>query len=425
MVMPERYIVFYGNCQVEAMVNCQVEAMVNALGDELVAVGYEPIYLPSWSLPGEIPRELTDDERAACVLLLEQYDRAAQGYPEGLRDHCPTVRFPSLDTNLLWPFNTVNRYNDAPTQRGGGQVNADRVLLRCIDRDWDAEKILTYYLNGYEDFKLNLERVAAMDRLRWESRDAACDIRMTDVLTTYRTVQLFCSSNHPTAALFNILMRRLVRAAADHHPTLLALHRNLTERETFKNGTWGYVPIHPGVADDLDLQWYRRDALYPQRVGPALTHDEYVLAFVTRMIETRRRKRDGESFLHDPVGFAPPLGANLIGIRAEGIYKEGLTAPNAEFEVEATTPIESITLVAYYPPGHQTEGVISFGDGASRATVTVAPGTKFELAVPCALVIGQKAKFSLVCSESLNMFELGLGEDTRDLGVLILAVSGT
>lgn len=411
-------VVFYGNCQ--------VVAMYHALGPELSEMGFDPILIRSWLLPGTVARALTADEVNRTALLVEQYDQAGQNYPQELGGSCPSVRFPSLDANVFWPFAVANPYNNASDQALGGYAHADRILLRCIEQEWDVDSIVDYYVHSYDEFRVDLARVGAFDQRRWEKRDAACDIAMSDVLATWRKEPLFLGNDHPGYPLLETELQRIIRRAASELPALRPLRRRRKQSEIFPDGIpWGSIPIHPGVAAELDLPWYKRDALYLQTDGRRISHDDYVREFVVRTIAARGQKRIGNGeFGYDPCGFLPPVeGELLTGVRANGIYDDGFAAPQASFEIEARSQIDAVAITGYYPAQHSESAVVSVAAGPTASTANVSPGTEFRLLLGSRLKSGERLMVALTCSKTLNMFERGLSEDTRDLGVLILGVS--
>jgi len=93
----------------------------------------------------------TAEEIASSVLLFEQVDR--ERFP-GLGDlpkDCGVVRFPSLDTNLLWPVE-------------------QRVLAQCVAQGWDEDVVVDYYLTRYGDFRVDLARLATLETARLRAR---------------------------------------------------------------------------------------------------------------------------------------------------------------------------------------------------------------------------------------------------------------
>jgi len=45
-----------------------------------------------------------------------------------------------------------------------------------------AGQVLSYYLNGWNDYKINLKRVAELERVRLSKREAGCDVVVADLV---------------------------------------------------------------------------------------------------------------------------------------------------------------------------------------------------------------------------------------------------
>jgi hypothetical protein len=368
----------------------------------------------------------TSDELAAAIVLFEQLD--ARRFPRlaGLPDDCKVVRFPSLDSNLLWPFAAINPY-DAPGLHDpeGRCPFGDRVLLRCIELDWDEDRIVDHYLNDYAEFRVDLRRVSAIESARLIARDVDADVKAADVVADVVSEQLFWANNHPRARVLGVLANRLANAAVDA-VSELAHFSTSPEWSDYHDARWALkaVPIHPGVAAELGLSWYERDAFYPQRNGGMLDQAQYVRAYVRWSLENRALQRErGTAALHDAVRWHPPLeGPVRVVGPALGIYPDGFAAPQVRFELEAIEPLEELTVRAYLPPQHPGPATVVCALGTSKAEAVMEPGTPFTLSLRLTLGAGERARFSMTCSETLNMFERGESADGRDLGVLILGM---
>jgi len=413
-----RTVVVYGNCQAGALWDVVVRPLETA--------GYTVRFARSYADPRDARPAPSAPELAACVLLLEQID--VEGFPkmEALPAGCPVVRFPSLDTNLLWPFDAINPYDEAvPGRESVRYPYGDRILLRCIERDWDAERTIAYYLDEYADYRVDLPRLAEIERNRLRARDAKADVKMFDAIHDVVAEPLFWSRNHPRASLLATLARRVAAVSARFVP-------ELADREPAADAfdahvdrvAWTAVPVHPGVAADLGCAWYDPHERYRQFDGTQPTHDEYVRAFVESAIATRElQQRRGLGATLDPFGWKVPLTGPVRQVgTAPGIYPDAFAAPLLRFEVEAAAAVERLTVRAYYPPQHVRAGTVACATGGESAEATVAPGTAFQLTVPMPLRPGERARLVLTCSERLNMFERAESEDSRDLGVLILEI---
>ena len=180
------------------------------------------------------------------------------------------MRFPSLDFNLLWPFGCVNPYNkpDPPHLPWGAFPYGDRIILACVEKGMKADDILEYYLTGWPQYRPNLKRLSELEQTRLETRDSHCDIKMAPwVMEHFRSERLHWTVNHPTLRALRELMRRLLHAFISVEPALEEADIEETLRVYFPapRGPLGLavIPIHPNVAEALELKWYDRDGLHP------------------------------------------------------------------------------------------------------------------------------------------------------------------
>ena len=377
----------------------------------------------SQKLDHPAPPTPTRGDLCAATLLLEQVD--VRGFPraDALPPGCGIVRFPALDTNVLWPFAAVNPYDATVPDRfpSGRYPYGDRILARCIERGWDAERTIAYYCRNYDDFRIDLGRVAELERARRRARDAKADVPMADVLEDVVSEPVFWSNNHPRAALMDALLRRVGAVGARYVPELASLVHGESAFDD-RTATWTAVPIHPGVAADLGLAWYDPAQRCRQEDGSYQTFDEYVREFVLWSIANRDRQRvHGTAEMVDPLGWRPPIeGPVTVLGPVLGIYPDGFAAPLLRFELEALDAVETFTVEAYYPPQQLRAATMVCSLGSSKVEAVIEPGTAFSLTLQPRLASRERARFSLACSQRLNMLERGESEDNRDLGALIV-----
>jgi hypothetical protein len=404
--------------------------LARAFATVLEPAGYVVRFERSFEKLGEASPRPSREELAACVALFAQVDLTGFPRASDLPGACGTVRFPALDTNLLWPFAAINPYDEPrlPDLPGGLYPYGDRILLRAIEKDWEAARVVDYYLTRYDEYRVDLGRVAALEVARLHARDRKADVKMADVLEDVRTEPRCWSNNHPRAVLMQTLATRVASAGARYVPELAAFD---TPVGAFENGdgvgAWAAVPIHPGVAADLGLAWFDPTMRYLQVDGSLQTYDEYVRGFVRWSMENRERQRErGTASIHDALKWRPPLdGPARFAGPVLGFYPDMFCAPTLRGELDALADIETVTLEVYYPPQQSRPATVVFTLGAAKTQAVIEPGSACTLIVRDHVSRGQRVRFSLTCSQTLNMFERGESEDNRDLGVLMLAMRAT
>jgi Polysaccharide biosynthesis enzyme WcbI len=282
----KRSLILYGNCQADAMTSTlRLEPIVSGF--------YDVAYFRSFDHPSEGRMSFDDRITRRCELLWEQHD--PQTFPQtGLlpRD-CLSVKFPAADFNLLWPFNCVNPYNapEPPTYPFGRYAYGDRVIANAIDRGMNPDDILEYYLNAWDDYKVDLDRLLQLETARINARDARCDVKIGDfVLKRFRKERLFWTVNHPTPVLLRELIERLLQFSDPVQPVLADADVVTTLSTHFRpEGPLGIVgiPIHPKVAEHLELEWYDPNERYHSWDGKTYSYVEYFEGMIRQAIRVR------------------------------------------------------------------------------------------------------------------------------------------
>lgn len=281
-----RPLIVYGNCQADAItLALRKDAAVSNL--------YDVSYYRSFDHPTEGAMPLDDAVVARCSLLCEQQDWQPFGRHDVLPADCVTVKFPSADLNVLWPFNCVNPYNapEPPAFPFGRYAYGDRAIINAIDRGMGPDDVLEYYLNGWDDYKVDLGRLLKLEQARLAARDARCDVKIGEfVLARFRKERLFWTINHPTTVLIREVIERLLHACGKVQPALEDADMEATLAAHFPPaGPLGVVgvPIHPKVAEHLELEWYDPNERYRSWDGQTYSYVEYVEGMIRSAFEVR------------------------------------------------------------------------------------------------------------------------------------------
>lgn len=195
-------------------------------------------------------------------------------------DDCVTVAFPSVDFNLLWPFNCVNPYNrvEPPQFPWGRFPYGDRIVLGALERGMPPADVLEYYLTGWDSYKPDLNRLARLERARLDARDSHCDVKLTPwVIERFRKRRLFWTVNHPAQVVLSEMVSRLFQAASAVEPALQNADLEETSRIYFPAGeqlSIANIPIHPAVAEELQLEWYDPNQRFDV-FGKTYSYEEY------------------------------------------------------------------------------------------------------------------------------------------------------
>lgn len=266
--------------------NCQAEALAVILGrDPTVTSLYEVRYVKSFGVEaGHVASEAV----VKCAIFLEQHDRAPFPHGDSLPGDCTKIRFPSIDCNVLWPFNAVNPYDDVFP--AGRFPYGDRVIIEQIDAGRSAKEILDYYLNDWSDYKVDLGRLLKLEIARFAARDAKCDVTMGAYLYERFTFERpLWTANHPTLGFLRVLLQRIVALAARTDERLGAADIGRTAEASFvlsPRGPLGVisVPVHPKVAEYFELAWYDPREHYRLADGTAYSYKGYFKQMIAHSI---------------------------------------------------------------------------------------------------------------------------------------------
>jgi hypothetical protein len=416
-------IVFYGNCQAQFMRDLLV-------CDPALTAEFRILYVASFVDPTGADPAPTRQDFADCALLCEQLDWKPFPDRDKLAPDCPIVRFPPLDSLLLWPFNCPNPYNEPepPVYPWGRFACGDRILLKEIDAGKEAGAILDYYLTGWSQYRVDLKRMQQLERSRLSKRDETCDVRSSDlVLDKLASERLFWNIGHPTKPLVAQLTSRLLGACAPHIPTLAAVDVDGLIRDHPDVGAFleaVEVPVHPEVAAALDLRWYDPDARYVQYGGQHYSYVEYFDAFIRYGIAKRARHQQGIMTIAE-VGpdWTPPLSGPVSCSGITGYFPDGFMGGELRFDLLASKPISALAVKGFCPQQHEGPVTLTCSIGSSSpASVEASPGAMFALECPAALTSGQRHQFALHSSRIMNLWDRGESEDGRDLSVIVLSI---
>ena len=251
--------------------NCQAGAIAHILKKTHVVQSlFRVIFYGNLATPAKVNAPLQAEELANCRIFLRQDLPAPFPYLDQLSRDCLKMQFPSLNFHLLWPFGCVNPYNkpSPPQVPWGAFPYGDRIILDCVNKGMKPDEILDYYLNGWQQYRVNLERLIELEESRQAERDSHCEIKMGGwVMEHFRRDRLHWTVNHPTTLALRELLQRLLHTLAIVEPALEQTDIDRTLRVHFPapRGPLGIavMPIHPRVAESLELEWYQHDALHP------------------------------------------------------------------------------------------------------------------------------------------------------------------
>jgi len=250
--------------------NCQAGAIAHILKKtRAVQPLFRVIFYNNFETPGKANASIQSEQLTNCRIFLRQSLPAPFPFLDQLPNYCLKMEFRSLDFHLLWPFGCANPYHK-PGQQAPSETfpYGDRIILDCVNKGMKSDEILDYYLNGWQQYRVNLQRLIDVERSRQAERDSHCEVKMGGwMMENFRRKRLHWTVNHPSTIAVRELIQRLLDAAAGLEPALEEAKIDQTLRVHFPSPRRPLgivvVPIHPRVAEALELEWYEPNALHP------------------------------------------------------------------------------------------------------------------------------------------------------------------
>jgi hypothetical protein len=264
---PEKTLIVFGDAQAEALT-----AVMRIV--PRIASRFDILYASNIA---EKQSLFPTHKIATCAVFCEQQGSPVLSGFRKLPQDCLHVTFPSLDLNLLWPFNCINPYNvpEPPQFPYGRFPYGNSFVLNCVERGIPPREIMRYLLTaGWDASWPDLDRLYQAESARLLALDEKNNIKIGSyILKHFRTERLFWAVNNPTNKLFSELFFQLMHACfGSMIEREAAALSDIASREIF--GTLS-VPIHPQVATYFGLTWYdprERHNYFDQRT---ISYEQY------------------------------------------------------------------------------------------------------------------------------------------------------
>lgn len=273
-----RSILIYANCQGEELQKTGqfMQCMAGRLSFKWI-----PFHLVTdrdWA------RKYGRDFMADIVTIWEQVETGELSanrvaFHERVPKNVPIVTFPPCTASCLWPFSGNDPRIAADPQR---YPWPDSIAATLATDDSPDDILFEKYMNLTTERMPDLDRRLRLDVARWKASDAIADVHLTEwVEKTFRVSNLFYTSGHVSAPAIGFLMKQLLGRTAILTPALARaavgevdiLLRHHTGQD------FECVPIHPLVAERLDLRFYDANATYRWHAHE-WTFRQYILHYI-------------------------------------------------------------------------------------------------------------------------------------------------
>ncbi|HEX4365491.1 MAG TPA: WcbI family polysaccharide biosynthesis putative acetyltransferase [Rhodopila sp.] len=198
---------------------------------------------------------------------------------ERIPKNIPIVTFPPFTATCLWPF----AGNDPRVARDPERYPwPDSIGAVLSTETLPDDALFEKYLRLTAERMPDLDRRLRLDIARWKAADAIADVQLAEwVEKTFQTVSLFHASGHITAQAIGFLMKQLLNRTSILAPALARAAIGdvdiLLRRHTGQD--FECVPIHPLVAERLNLRFHDPQATYRWH-GHQWTFRQYILHYI-------------------------------------------------------------------------------------------------------------------------------------------------
>ncbi len=258
-----RTVLVYGNCQAPFL--AQMLATLDDLNDD-----YRFVFAPNHIFPGaekatELPDHLFEDV-ALVLWQLEEYTNnpAAAAVRSRVPTKCPVITYPSFVMTSLWPFECPEpRVALDPAFPWGRYPLGDMIGLQIRNMGLTGPLAVAAYLDlscrKMPDLRNRLQR----DIDRMQRYDTQCDVQIADfVEANFRNQHLFWTSGHMSQTAVFELARRVAKVARTTVGGNDAGLETCFIDPSFRGMGDLQLPIHPMVADALELSFWQSEKTY-------------------------------------------------------------------------------------------------------------------------------------------------------------------
>lgn len=276
-------VLIYANCQGEELLNIgrYLRSMTGRLNFKWI-----PLHLVTahdWA------GKYGSDFMADVVTVWEQVETGGETHDratlhERIPRGCPVVRFPPFSATCLWPFagNDPRHATDPTRYPWPDSIASVLATETSASETLSDDALFEKYLRITTEKMPDLSRRLRLDVARWRAADAIADIHVADwVETNFREQALFHTGGHVAAAAVTFLMQQLLSHSQILSPNLARTAAGETAMlQRYHTGQdFECVPIHPLVAEKLDLRFYNPDAQYRWHAHN-LTFRQYILRYI-------------------------------------------------------------------------------------------------------------------------------------------------
>lgn len=298
----QRKVVFFGNCQAQALARIYQTHLAFDRGDEVAYADSQNVLTDAAF--GAVALHEAD------VVIKQIFDFPTKLAADNLRPSCVVHKFPSVVAGFYWPHAsqphilTPKDFRDPPYPAQLG----DRYLNSLIVKNVEPAQALEQYLAMDVAAVANLDRLFELyvDRQRKRDLEAGCDIA-TLLVSRFREWQLFLTPDHPELGVFSALARHVYQqlgVSTEEIEEILSI-------QTATPFPASALPLHPNLIRHYGIVFADAESRYPFLDEGKFTFAEYVMRYMN--YAWNRELQLGIHGKMEPAERAPILGRALEG----------------------------------------------------------------------------------------------------------------
>jgi len=259
--------------------NCQAELLQRAFAAALPATEFSAFYLFFDPSPAARAQAVTELARSDIVLLQDIQDTESGGLSAAIPSATRIVRFPFLRFASPWPYDDFNGLRDTMARQQDDPAlhtttYYDGILGRLRRLIPDPEARFDAYKAQAAPGIVDPARVHDFERRRLQALDQRFDMAIGRfILEEFQRTPLFHTVNRPCGALLAMVLADVFDR--------LGLDVAVPDAATLDELGAIQVPVHPGVAERLSIEWATKQRLY-RHGGTEITWDQFVRGYIRR-----------------------------------------------------------------------------------------------------------------------------------------------
>ena len=269
--MPPRRLVFFGNCQAEALATVYEQQFGRPVGDVVT-------YMSSYEENLAAKLALYD----ADIAVIQQFDFPSKIAAE-VKPGTQCVLFPSVVAGYLWPYGSRAHPRNEPTvyrQTGPypaqhGDAFLNKLMLEKVPVDEAVARYMTLDIAS----AAHIDRLYELTAQRQSRRDEITGIETASFIeANFRNRHIFYTPDHPDLSVFKMVAKQVYPKFGLSDPEIDAGLARLRQTPFPLEA----LPLHPRLGEHFGIKFAKPDTRYHFFAeDPGYTFEEYIRRYYT------------------------------------------------------------------------------------------------------------------------------------------------